>query len=206
MKTAFPAGEAFQYLTQAKPGILIDGKDIREHDLHHLRRRMGYVPQDVFLFSDTVYGNIAFGQEGLGREEAEFYAKSAAVHDDIAGLPEGYDTMVGERGVTLSGGQKQRVSIARAFAKQPDVVLLDDCLSAVDTHTESRILGYLDGALADKTAIIITHRIYSMLQFDRIIVLDEHRITETGTHESLLAAGGYYAELFEKQSAGELPE
>lgn len=186
--------------------ILIDGKDIREHDLYHLRRRIGYVPQDVFLFSDTVYGNIAFGKEGLSREEAEFYAKSAAVHDDIAGLPEGYDTMVGERGVTLSGGQKQRVSIARAFAKQPDVVLLDDCLSAVDTHTESRILGYLDGALADKTAIIITHRIYSMLQFDQIIVLDDHRIAEAGTHESLLAAGGYYAELFEKQSAGELPE
>jgi ATP-binding cassette subfamily B protein len=186
--------------------ILIDGKDIREHDLHHLRRRMGYVPQDVFLFSDSVYGNIAFGKEGLSREEAAFYAKSAAVHNDIVDLPEGYDTLVGERGVTLSGGQKQRVSIARAFAKQPDVVLLDDCLSAVDTNTESQILGYLDNALADKTAIIITHRIYSMLQFDKIIVLDNHRISEEGTHETLLAKGGYYAELFEKQSAGELPE
>ena len=186
--------------------ILIDGKDIREHDLYHLRRRMGYVPQDVFLFSDTVYGNIAFGKEGLTRDEAAFFAKSAAVHNDIVDLPEGYDTMVGERGVTLSGGQKQRVSIARAFAKQPDVVLLDDCLSAVDTNTESQILGYLDNALADKTAIIITHRIYAMLQFDKIIVLDNHRISEEGTHETLLARGGYYAELFEKQSAGELPE
>ena len=186
--------------------ILIDGTDIREHDLFHLRRRMGYVPQDVFLFSDTVYGNIAFGREGLTREEAVFYAKSAAVHNDIVDLPEGYDTLVGERGVTLSGGQKQRVSIARAFAKQPDVVLLDDCLSAVDTNTESQILGYLDNALADKTAIIITHRIYAMLQFDKIIVIDNHRISEEGTHETLLARGGYYAELFEKQSAGELPE
>jgi len=183
--------------------ILIDGKDIREHDLANLRRRMGYVPQDVFLFSDTVYGNIAFGREDVTREQAEFYAKSAAVHKDIAELPKGYDTMVGERGVTLSGGQKQRVSIARAFAKQPDVVLLDDCLSAVDTNTESQILGYLENALADKTAIIITHRIYSMLQFDKIIVLDNHQIAEEGTHEELLAQGGYYAELFEKQSAGE---
>jgi ATP-binding cassette subfamily B multidrug efflux pump len=183
--------------------ILIDGKDIRAHDLFQLRRQMGYVPQDVFLFSDTVYGNIAFGREGVSREEAEFFAKSAAVHNDIMGLSEGYDTMVGERGVTLSGGQKQRISIARAFAKRPDVILLDDCLSAVDTNTESQILGYLQFALASKTAIIITHRIYSMLQFDKIIVLDEHRVTEEGTHETLLAKGGYYAEMFEKQTSGE---
>jgi ATP-binding cassette subfamily B protein len=183
--------------------ILIDGKDIREHDLANLRRRFGYVPQDVFLFSDTVLGNIAFGKEDLSLEAAQQYAENAAVHEDIVGLPNGYDTVVGERGVTLSGGQKQRVSIARAFAKQPDVVLLDDCLSAVDANTESKILGYLNTALADKTALIITHRIYSMLEFDRILVLDNHRIAEQGTHEELLAAGGYYAELFEKQSAGE---
>jgi ATP-binding cassette subfamily B multidrug efflux pump len=183
--------------------ILIDGRDIREHDLDNLRRRIGYVPQDVFLFSDTVYGNIAFGRDGLSREEAENYARNAAVHDDIAGLPKGYDTIVGERGVTLSGGQKQRVSIARAFAKEPDIIVLDDCLSAVDTHTESRILGYLDQALADKTALIITHRIYTMLQFDQIIVFDNHRIAEKGRHEELLARGGYYADMFEKQSAAQ---
>jgi len=180
--------------------ILIDGKDIREHDLAHLRQCFGYVPQDVFLFSDTVLGNISFGKDGISREDAEGFAQNAAVHDEIMGLPNGYETMVGERGVNLSGGQKQRVSIARAFAKQPDIVLLDDCLSAVDTNTESRILGYLSGALADKTAIIITHRIYKMLEFDKIIVLDEHRVAEEGTHEELLSRGGYYAELFERQS------
>ena len=186
--------------------ILIDGRDIREHDLANLRRCIGYVPQDVFLFSDTVYGNIAFGKNGISREQAEFYAKSAAVHNDILDLPKGYDTVVGERGVTLSGGQKQRVSIARAFAKDPDVVVLDDCLSAVDTNTESQILGYLETALADKTAIIITHRIYTMLEFDKIIVLEDHSISDAGTHEELLSRGGYYADLFEKQSAGEVSE
>ncbi len=180
--------------------ILIDGVDIRAHDLFHLRRSIGYVPQDVFLFSDSVMGNIAFGKDGITREEAEFFAKSAAVHDEIQGLPQGYDTIVGERGVTLSGGQKQRVSIARAFAKNPDIVILDDCLSAVDTNTESQILGYMESALSDKTAIIITHRIYGMLQFDKIIVLDDGGVAEEGTHEELLSRGGYYAEMFEKQS------
>jgi ATP-binding cassette, subfamily B, multidrug efflux pump len=179
--------------------ILLDGRDIRTHDLHQLRREVGYVPQDVFLFSDTVFGNIAFGKDSISREQAEFYARSAAVHDEITGLSEGYDTIVGERGVTLSGGQKQRISIARAFAKAPEIVLLDDCLSAVDTNTESQILGYLSTALAQKTAIIITHRVYSMLEFDKIIVLDDHRIVETGTHEELLQNGGYYAELIQKQ-------
>jgi ATP-binding cassette, subfamily B, multidrug efflux pump len=183
--------------------ILIDGVDIKMHDLYHLRRSIGYVPQDVFLFSDTVMTNIAFGKDGITREEAEFFAKSAAVHEEILGLPNGYDTVVGERGVTLSGGQKQRVSIARAFAKKPDIVILDDCLSAVDTNTESQILGYMDSALSDKTAIIITHRIYGMLQFDKIIVLNEGGVAEEGTHEELLSRGGYYAEMFEKQSSGE---
>jgi ATP-binding cassette subfamily B multidrug efflux pump len=187
--------------------IRLDGVDIKQHDLYNLRRRIGYVPQDLFLFSDTVHGNIAFGNPDLDRDEAQFYAQQAAVHDDIAGLSKGYDTLVGERGVTLSGGQKQRISIARAFAKNPDVVILDDCLSAVDTNTEARILAYLKNALAQKTALIITHRIYGMLEFDGIIVIgDDHSIAETGTHEQLLQSGGYYAELYEKQSIGDFSE
>ncbi len=184
----------------SKGRILIDGKDIRQHDLANLRARLGYVPQDVFLFSDSISANISFGKPGLSQDEIEKYAKYAAVHEEILTLPDGYSTVVGERGVTLSGGQKQRVSIARAFAKQPDVLLLDDCLSAVDTTTEQTILGYLNEALADRTAIIITHRIYGLLNFDKIIVLENGEITEAGTHDELVERGGYYAELFERQS------
>lgn len=183
--------------------ITIDGQDIRSIDLNNLRSRIGYVTQDVFLFSDTVAGNIAFGKPQADRTNIENFARYAAVYNDIVDLPEGFDTMVGERGVTLSGGQKQRVSIARALIKQPDIVVLDDCLSAVDTNTEKQILAYFNEALADKTAIIITHRIYSLLQFDKIIVVENGRIIEEGTHDSLLAQKGYYAELFEKQTIEE---
>lgn len=181
--------------------IEIDGRDLREMDLSNLRQRIGYVPQDVFLFSDTIAGNVAFGKADAERAEIEEFTKYAAVYEDIAGLPEGFDTLVGERGVTLSGGQKQRVSIARALIKRPDIVLLDDCLSAVDTNTEKQILGYLDKTLADKTAVIITHRIYSLLDFDKIIVLEDGAVAEEGTHEELIRGNGYYAELYEKQLA-----
>lgn len=183
--------------------IRIDGRDVRQHDLDNLRRRIGYVPQDVFLFSDSVAGNIAFGNPDATRAEIEDYARHAAVYDDILGLSEGFDTVVGERGVTLSGGQKQRISIARALVKQPDIVVFDDCLSAVDTNTEKQILGYFTEALGDKTTIVITHRIYALLQFDKIIVLDHGKIAEAGTHEELLANKGYYYELYEKQSLEE---
>ncbi|MEM7573732.1 MAG: ABC transporter ATP-binding protein [Bacteroidota bacterium] len=184
--------------------ILIDGKDLREHDLANLRSKMGYVPQDVFLFSDTISKNIAFGlAEVPPQDKIEEFARYAAIHDEIKGLNNGYDTLVGERGVTLSGGQKQRVSIARALIKMPDLILLDDCLSAVDTTTEQQILSYLNEALADKTAIIITHRIYGHLKFDKIIVLDDGGIAEMGTHEELVKQGGYYAEIFERQLAEE---
>ncbi|MBC6993634.1 ABC transporter ATP-binding protein [Neolewinella lacunae] len=185
--------------------ILIDGKDIRERGLANLRQRIGLVPQDVFLFSDTIHNNIAFGaQHDPSREEVEQFARHAAVYEDIAGLTQGFDTLVGERGVTLSGGQKQRVSIARALIKRPDIVILDDCLSAVDTNTEQQILGYFNQALADKTAIIITHRIYGHLRFDKIIVLEDGGIAEMGTHEELMANGAYYSEIVERQMAEEV--
>ncbi|MGB3546800.1 MAG: ABC transporter ATP-binding protein, partial [Saprospiraceae bacterium] len=184
--------------------IRIDGRPIRSIDLNNLRRRIGYVPQDVFLFSDTIANNIAFGRlDDPERGEVEQFARHAAVHEDIKGLSHGYDTLVGERGVTLSGGQKQRVSIARALIKKPDIIILDDCLSAVDTNTEQQILGYFNTALADKTALIITHRIYAQLRFDRIIVLEDGAVAESGTHEELLANGGYYAEIFQRQLAEE---
>ncbi len=186
--------------------IRIDGKDLREHDLDNLRARIGYVPQDVFLFSDTVANNIAFGKPNATPEEISAFAGYAAVYDDIVSLPDGFGTLVGERGVTLSGGQKQRVSIARALIKEPDIVILDDCLSAVDTNTERQILGYFNDALSHKTAIVITHRIYSLLAFDHIIVLDQGAVVESGSHETLLALKGYYADLYERQVVEESEE
>ncbi|GJM34861.1 MAG: ABC transporter [Saprospiraceae bacterium] len=183
--------------------ITIDGQDLRELDLANLRQRVGYVPQDIFLFSDTVANNIAFGRPGIDQALIEQFARYAAVYDDIQGLTHGFETLVGERGVTLSGGQKQRISIARALIKEPDLIVLDDCLSAVDTNTEKQILEYFSGALADKTAIIITHRIYSLIQFDKIIVLEDGKVVENGTHEELIGQKGYYADLFEKQSLEE---
>jgi len=183
--------------------IKIDDRDIRKHDLANLRQRIGYVPQDVFLFSDTIANNIAFGRRDADREDIEQYARHAAVYDDIMGLSEGFEAMVGERGVTLSGGQKQRVSIARALIKNPDLIILDDSLSAVDTNTEKQITGYFNTVLADKTAIIVTHRIYSSLEFDKIIVLQDGKIAEEGTHEELLLNKAYYADMYERQSLEE---
>lgn len=179
--------------------IAIDGRDVRQHDLQVLRQNIGYVPQDVFLFSDTIADNVRFGNPEADLNQVKDYTKYASIHDEIDALKEGFDTYVGERGVTLSGGQKQRISIARALIKQPNLLILDDCLSAVDTTTEQRILNYFETVLADKTAIIITHRIYSMLEFDKILVLEDGRLKEWGNHDSLMANKGYYYEMFERQ-------
>jgi ATP-binding cassette subfamily B protein len=179
--------------------ILLDDHALTAYDLSYLRRSIAYVPQDVFLFSDTIDANIRFGAPDASRAEAESYARHAAVHADIAGLPEGFDTRIGERGITLSGGQKQRISIARALIKRPELVILDDCLSAVDTHTEHVIIDVLNRELAGKTALIITHRILGMLDYDRILVLDKGRLVEEGTHDQLLAVKGHYFDLWQQQ-------
>ena len=187
--------------------IHIDGTDLQQMDLQELRRQISYVPQDVFLFSDTINNNILFSPGSNANAEAAVKAaRSASVEKEIEHFHDRYDTMVGERGVTLSGGQKQRISIARALAKDPQIVVFDDCLSAVDARTEKEILGNLGIYLQNKTAIIITHRIFTLFDFDTIVVLDEGKIVETGTHNELLSLNGYYAYLYEQQLQQEREE
>ncbi len=179
--------------------IYIDDVPIKNYNLEDLRRGMSVVPQDVFLFSDTIRNNIAFSNSNATEEEVKTFAAFASIREEIEYFKDGFNTMVGERGVTLSGGQKQRVSIARAFLKNSPVILMDDSLSAVDSNTEKTILGNLITYLEAKTAIIITHRIFSLLEFDQILVLDDHRIAERGTHESLLEKRGIYYTIYESQ-------
>lgn len=183
--------------------ISIDGTNLTELNLQDLRRQISYVPQDVFLFSETVTNNIRFGVENADDKQVQQAAQYASVDKEILGFSENYATMIGERGVTLSGGQKQRISIARALIKDPEIVIFDDCLSAVDTKTEKEIIENLYRYLQQKTAIIITHRIFSLFNFDNIIVMDEGKIVETGTHERLLANNGYYTYLYEQQQQQE---
>ena len=179
--------------------ILLNGKEISRVDLSSLRTLISYVPQDVFLFSNSIINNINFGSEDVSMEHAKSSASKAAILAEIETLPNGFDTIIGERGVTLSGGQKQRISIARALSKQTDLLIFDDCLSAVDAKTEHTISQTLNEYLQDRTAIIITHRIFPSFNFDNIIVMEDGSIVEQGTHEALLSAGGYYANLLKLQ-------
>ena len=179
--------------------ILIDGTEISQVNLFDLRNSIGIVPQDAFLFSDTIKNNIKFGKENATEEEVIAAAKKAVVHDNIVNFNLQYDTILGERGITLSGGQKQRVSIARAIIKDAPILLLDDCLSAVDTETEEAILNNLLAYCKDKTTIIVSHRVSSAKNADKIIVLDEGKIIEQGSHNQLINENGYYAALYLKQ-------
>ena len=179
--------------------IEIDGNTIKTLNLNTLRTSIGFVPQDPFLFSDSLKNNIKFGNNKATESEVIDAAKKAVVHDNIINFKKGYDTILGERGITLSGGQKQRVSIARAFIKKPQILLLDDCLSAVDTETEEQILNNIELVTKNKTTIIVSHRISSAKNADTIIVLNDGIITQKGTHNKLISVEGYYKELYQKQ-------
>ena len=179
--------------------LIINDKNIKDLNLFDLRNSIGYVPQDAFLFSDSIINNIKFGKENATEDEVFKAAKAAAVHKNIIEFKKGYQTILGERGITLSGGQKQRVSIARALIKSPQILLLDDCLSAVDTETEEKIINNLESITNDKTTIIVSHRVSSAKKADKIIVLDEGEIIQQGTHNELIKQVGYYKDLYAKQ-------
>jgi len=179
--------------------IKIGGHSINKLTLEQLRETIGYVPQDNFLFSTKIKENISFSNPTMSQEEIEAAAKVAHVHEEIMSFPEGYDTMLGEKGINLSGGQKQRISIARALAKNPDIIIFDDSLSAVDTKTEDSILKYLKNEISDKTVIIIAHRISTIKDADEIIVIDETNIIERGSHDELVTLDGLYNDIYKKQ-------
>ena len=179
--------------------LKVNNKNIKDLNISSLRGSIGYVPQDAFLFSDSILNNIKFGKENASNEEVFEAAKKASVHKNIIGFNQGYKTILGERGITLSGGQKQRVSIARAIIKDPQILLLDDCLSAVDTETEEQILNNIETLLKNKTTIIVSHRISSAKNAHKIIVLEEGKIIQHGAHNELIKLEGYYKELYAKQ-------
>ncbi len=188
-----------RFYDPTRGSISIDGINLQNFDLPGFRKQIGYVPQDVFLFSDTITANILFGLDRKTEAEARKAAEYASIDKEISHFSGGYETLIGERGVTLSGGQKQRISIARALAGNHEIVIFDDCLSAVDARTEKEIITSLYEYLQNKTAFIITHRIFSLFEFDRIIVLDQGKMVETGTHAELLAGNGHYTRLYEQQ-------
>jgi len=184
----------------AEPGsVLIDGRPIRDYSLASLRRNIGFVPQETFLFSDRIRENIALGIDSATNEQVHEAADAANIATDIEAFPEGYETIVGERGITLSGGQKQRTAIARALIRNPRILILDDALSSVDTHTEDKILNHLRDVMKGRTTIFISHRVSTVRNADRIAVLHGGRIVELGTHDELLALNGYYSDLYNKQ-------
>jgi len=184
----------------ATPGsVLLDGRPVREYSLEFLRHQIGFVPQETFLFSETVRENIAFGKEDASDEEVRSAAEAASIAREIESFPEQYQTLVGERGITLSGGQKQRTAIARALIRDPRIVILDDALSSVDTHTEDKILNHLREIMRGRTTIFISHRVSTVRNADMIAVLHGGRIVEMGTHDQLLARNGYYTDLYNKQ-------
>jgi ATP-binding cassette subfamily B protein len=179
--------------------ILLDGRSIDQINLANLREQMSYVPQDGFLFSDTISANISFGTKWVDQERVEEMARLAVVHKDIEAFPKGYETEIGERGVTLSGGQKQRISIARGLMKEAPIMIFDDCLSAVDARTEKEIINNLSNYLHHKTSIFVTHRVFNLFQFDKIVVMEDGEMKEMGTHETLMKLGGIYFSMYQRQ-------
>jgi ATP-binding cassette subfamily B protein len=186
-------------LDPTEGSVLLDGIDLRDLSPAEVRRQIGFVPQETFLFSATLSENIAFGVEGATEGDIRRAVELAGLAADVAGFPDGYATMLGERGITLSGGQKQRTAIARAILRNPRILILDDSLSSVDTLTEERILQSLAGVMSGRTSILISHRVSTVRQADRILVLEAGSIVEQGSHSELLLSGGYYADLYQKQ-------
>jgi ATP-binding cassette, subfamily B, multidrug efflux pump len=190
---------ATRLLDPSSGRVLLDDTDLKDFDLRQLRTEIGAVPQDSFLFSETIKANIKFGYKEATEEQIIEAAKMADVHDNILSFPKGYDTLLGERGISLSGGQKQRVAIARALIKDAKIYIFDDCLSAVDTETEEVILEHIKRLTKNKTTIIVSHRISTIKHADRILVLDQGRVVQEGSHTKLIEEDGFYKHLYQEQ-------